>query len=91
VTTVVQTVTATFTKTYVVTLPAACPTKQWLATYDVVEVCTGDPARWAPPPCPSNFVVTKVHCDACDGGSKSSRMASSRAGVRPRGPLPPAS
>ena len=70
VSTVVATVTSTFTQTYCVTLPAACPTKEWTATYDIVEICTGNPAEWTPPPCPTNFVVTTVSCDVCDGGEK---------------------
>ncbi|KAH8887448.1 hypothetical protein GQ53DRAFT_294369 [Thozetella sp. PMI_491] len=63
--TVTNTVTSVFTKTYCVTLPAACPTSSWLATYTVAEVCTGNPADWTTPACPSNFVVSTVACDAC--------------------------
>ncbi|EON97647.1 hypothetical protein UCRPA7_6943 [Phaeoacremonium minimum UCRPA7] len=60
------TTTETFTTTYCVTYPAACPTSEWLATYTVVEVCTGNPATWVTPGVPPNFAVTTVTCDVCE-------------------------
>lgn len=57
--------TTTFTETYTLTLPAACPTSEWMATYTVTEVCTGVPALWTTPSCPPNFYTTTVTCDAC--------------------------
>lgn len=59
-------VTTTFTETYTLTLPAACPTSEWLATYTVTEVCTGVPALWTTPSCPPNFYTTTVVCDVCE-------------------------
>ncbi|KAL1868142.1 hypothetical protein VTK73DRAFT_3833 [Phialemonium thermophilum] len=64
-TTGLATKTVTYTTTYCVTLPAACPTSEWLATYTVVEVCTGNPATYTPPAVPPNFVVTTVTCEPC--------------------------
>ena len=60
------TTTETFTTTYCVTYPAACPTSEWMATYTVVEVCTGNPGSWTPPGVPPNFAVTTVTCDVCE-------------------------
>jgi hypothetical protein len=56
---------------YIVLFPAACATREWIATYTVGE--------WCPTECdahhrgrighpdfiPPNFVVTTVHCDVC--------------------------
>ncbi|KAK3365968.1 hypothetical protein B0T24DRAFT_597716 [Lasiosphaeria ovina] len=55
-----------WTKSYCVTYHAACKTREWMATYTVHEVGTGDPARWTQPTPPPNFVVTTVRCDVCD-------------------------
>jgi len=53
---------------YIVVYPAACSTKEWLATYTVVESCPKKcgprhpkNSHWIPP----NFTVTTVTCDAC--------------------------
>lgn len=54
-----------FTTTYDFTAQAADATSDWLATYTIQEVCTGDPATWTPPPVPPNFVAVTVTCDAC--------------------------
>ncbi|KAK0651836.1 hypothetical protein B0T16DRAFT_454255 [Cercophora newfieldiana] len=56
---------------YILVYPAACATRQWMATYTVGEWCPtecdshhrhriGD-SDWLPP----NFVVTTVTCDVC--------------------------
>ncbi|TPX07121.1 uncharacterized protein E0L32_010922 [Thyridium curvatum] len=63
--TVTDTVTSTFTTTYCYTGPAACPTSAWMATYTIVEICTGNRATWTPPAIPPNFVQTTVVCDVC--------------------------
>ena len=47
------------------TLPAACSTAEWIATYTVTETCTGDESKWTTPAVPANFVVTTVTCDQC--------------------------
>lgn len=64
-TTVTQVTTAVFTVTYSRILLAACPTSEWLATYYVTEVCTGDQATWTTPAIPPNFAVTTVGCNVC--------------------------
>ncbi|KAK1770465.1 hypothetical protein QBC33DRAFT_528099 [Phialemonium atrogriseum] len=64
-TTVTNTVTSTFTTTYCVTLPAACPTSEWIATYTLLEICTGERDHWTPPAIPPNFGTTTVFCDVC--------------------------
>lgn len=53
---------------YIVVYPAACSTKEWLATYTVVESCPKKCGprhpknhHWIPP----NFTVTTVTCDVC--------------------------
>lgn len=55
-----------FTTRYEVTLPAACPTSAWTATYTVTQVCSGDPATWAIPSVFPNFDVTTVVCHVCE-------------------------
>lgn len=49
-----------------VTLPAACPTSAWTATYTVTEVCSGDPSTWHVPDVLPNFDVTTVVCSVCE-------------------------
>ncbi|KAI3396465.1 hypothetical protein diail_12185 [Diaporthe ilicicola] len=58
-------VTSTFTQVWEWTAPAACPTKEWLATYTITEICTGDPEVWTQPAIPPNFIKTVVTCDVC--------------------------
>lgn len=55
----------TFTTEYYFTAQAADATSEWLATYTIQEVCTGDPATWTPRATPPNFITTVVTCDAC--------------------------
>ncbi|KAI0471135.1 hypothetical protein GGR56DRAFT_668030 [Xylariaceae sp. FL0804] len=54
-----------YTTVYCTTLPAACETGTWLATYTVTETCTGNPAEYTAPAMPPGFVVTTVSCGAC--------------------------
>ncbi|KAI1861246.1 hypothetical protein JX265_008590 [Neoarthrinium moseri] len=54
-----------FTTVYVTTLPAACATSSWMATYTVSEICSGSPADYRPGPIPAGFVVTTVTCPSC--------------------------
>jgi len=54
-----------FVTSYCVTLPAACPTSEWIATYTVTTTCTGDKAHWTAPAVPPEFEVTTVVCDVC--------------------------
>ncbi|KAL1881816.1 hypothetical protein Daus18300_000869 [Diaporthe australafricana] len=68
--TVTATVTSTFTKVYTWTAPAACPTGEWLATYTIKEICTGDPKTWTQPAIPPNFIKTVVTCNVCDKKTK---------------------
>jgi len=50
---------------YCVTLPAACPTSEWIATYTIETTCTGDRGHWTAPAIPPQFGVTTVVCDVC--------------------------
>ncbi|KAB5563190.1 hypothetical protein GE09DRAFT_1219760 [Coniochaeta sp. 2T2.1] len=54
-----------FLTSYTVTLPAACPTSEWEATYTITTTCTGDRAHWTAPAVPPEFAVTTVVCDVC--------------------------
>jgi len=54
-----------FVTSYCVTLPAACPTSEWIATYTVITTCTGNQAQWTAPAVPPEFAVTTVTCDVC--------------------------
>ncbi|OTA84954.1 hypothetical protein M434DRAFT_165653 [Hypoxylon sp. CO27-5] len=54
-----------YTTVYETVLPAACETSSWLATYTVIETCTGSPDDYVTPIIPPGFVVTKVACHAC--------------------------
>jgi hypothetical protein len=54
-----------FVTSYCVTLPAACPTSEWLATYTITTTCTGDQAAWTAPAVPPEFQTTTVVCDVC--------------------------
>ncbi|OIW29788.1 hypothetical protein CONLIGDRAFT_680604 [Coniochaeta ligniaria NRRL 30616] len=54
-----------FVTSYCVTLPAACPTSEWIATYTITTTCTGDEAAWTAPAVPPEFEVTTVVCDVC--------------------------
>lgn len=56
---------STFTTEYYFTAQAADATSEWLATYTIQEVCTGDPATWTPRATPLDFTTTIVTCDAC--------------------------
>lgn len=62
---VTATVTETFTKVWLYSAWAACPTSEWPATYTIEEVCTGNPATWIQPATPPNFIKTVVTCDVC--------------------------
>ncbi|KAG8158758.1 hypothetical protein KVR01_011201 [Diaporthe batatas] len=59
------TVTETFTKVWLYSAWAACPTSEWPATYTIEEICTGDPATWAQPAVPPNFIKTVITCGVC--------------------------
>ncbi|KAK4453211.1 hypothetical protein QBC34DRAFT_219268 [Podospora aff. communis PSN243] len=56
---------------YIVLFPAACATRQWMATYTVGEWCPTECDSYHrhrighPDFIPPNFVVTTVHCDVC--------------------------
>ncbi|KAM7196441.1 hypothetical protein V8F33_006158 [Rhypophila sp. PSN 637] len=52
--------------TYTVTIPAACPTSAWEATYTISQVCSGDQSAWTIPSVLPNFGVTTVVCDVCE-------------------------
>lgn len=54
-----------FVTEYCVTLPAACPTSEWIATYTITTTCTGDKSQWTAPAVPPEFEVTTVVCDVC--------------------------
>lgn len=54
-----------FTTQYYFTAQAADATSDWLATYTIQEVCTGDPASWRQPSTPPNFLTTVVTCESC--------------------------
>lgn len=55
-----------FTAEYYFTALAADTTSEWVATYTIQEVCTGDQATWAQPSVPPNFVSTLVTCGSCE-------------------------
>jgi len=56
---------------YIVVFPAACATREWIATYTVGEYCPSECDAThrqrieAPDYIPPNFVVTTVVCDVC--------------------------
>jgi len=58
---------------YVVAFPAACATREWIATYTILESCPHECAAHNPHAqhdghpdfVPPNFVVTTVVCDVC--------------------------
>ncbi|KAI0201085.1 hypothetical protein F4808DRAFT_138436 [Astrocystis sublimbata] len=59
-------VTQIYTTVYETTLLAACETGSWMAAYTVTETCAGHITDYVTPTMPPGFVVTTVHCHACE-------------------------
>ncbi|KAH7032787.1 uncharacterized protein B0I36DRAFT_100631 [Microdochium trichocladiopsis] len=80
-TTVVSTV-------YTTTLPAACETGYWDATYVITDYCYGSCEYYQYPVIPPGFGVTTVHCPVCPTPEYVITCPTTGT-AKPTGPLPP--